>query len=36
MQGPKHNRLGCATELIVVWVVLGAVVIWLIAGTPGI
>jgi hypothetical protein len=32
VKGPKHNRLGTRGELIVVWLVLGAIVAWLVLG----
>lgn len=30
VKGPKHNRLGTRAELIIAWVILGAVALWLV------
>lgn len=36
VNGPKHNRLGTRIELVIAWILIGAVLLWLAAGTPGI
>lgn len=36
MNGPKHNKLGGMTERIVLWGTLLSLMVWIVAGMPGV